>query len=55
MGYLSETNYIGKLAKVFSNVPIELIKRAIQKYSNEAEQNEYLRKQDEKYLKNKTK
>ena len=44
MALLSETQYLEKLQRIFKNVPFVKIKWAVRRFSNESEQNEYLRK-----------
>ena len=44
MALLSETQYLEKLQRIFKNVPFAKIKWAVRRFSNESEQNEYLRK-----------
>ena len=44
MALLSETQYLEKLQRIFKNVPFVKIKWAARRFSNESEQNEYLRK-----------
>ena len=44
MALLSETQYLEKLQRIFKNVPFVKIKWAVKRFTNESEQNEYLRK-----------
>lgn len=47
---LSNTEYIAKLSRIFKNVPLEKIKYAVNRFTDEKKQNDYLRKLNNKQL-----
>lgn len=44
MPLLSDTAYLERLHRIYPNVPFGELKKAVRRYKDEREQNEYLRK-----------